>query len=471
MARHGLMSLINFALDNSLLLFGGALAASVWANVDLTTYEHIAHPLHFWVNDLGMVFFFALAGKEVFEATPPGGALASPARASAPLAAAIGGMVIPAAIYVTLASSIGPSVLLRGWAIACATDIAFSALIARAIFPARHPAIPFLLLLAIADDALGLIILAVFYPSGPLSIVSLVIVMAAALLAALWLKRRGVRSFWPYVVGPGSLSWAALYFGGFHPALAMVPIVPFMPHAPDDMGLFEPREALRANTLDQFEHWWAKPVQVVLLLFGFANAGVPVAQIGPGTYYVLTALLLGKPIGILLFVGGARMIGARLPTGLHARDILVVGIAAATGFTVSLFLATAAFAEVTLWSRPRWARCCRSWPLRLHFWCLGLLVVAAPGGDHHRAMDSVASADDSRCIFSLARSLRLARRIAPARKGATHLENPAGVPRFRRVIRVPPSDVVSQMYEVSMGNGPSAVRIIRRSPGTKSTTS
>jgi len=250
---------------------------------------------------------------------------------------------MPAAIYVTLASTFGPATLIRGWAIPCATDIAFSAMVARAIFPAGHPAIPFLLLLAIADDALGLIILAVFYPSGPLSIKALVVFMATALLATFWLRRRGIRSFWPYVIGAGSLSWAALYFGGFHPALALVPIVPFMPHAPHDLGLFEAREALRANTLDRFENWWARPVQFVLLLFGFANAGVPFAQIGPGTYYVLAALLFGKPVGILLFSGGARMIGARLPTEVHVHDLLVVGTAAAIGFTVSLFFATAAF--------------------------------------------------------------------------------------------------------------------------------
>jgi NhaA family Na+:H+ antiporter len=334
---------IRFVFDNSLLLVAGTVAAWVWANIDSTGYEQIAHPVHFWVNDVGMVFFFALAAKEVFEATLPGGALASPARAIAPLAAAIGGMAMPAAIYVTLASTFGPATLIRGWAIPCATDIAFSAMVARAIFPAGHPAIPFLLLLAIADDALGLIILAVFYPSGPLSIKALVVFMAAALLATFWLRRRGIRSFWPYVIGPGSLSWAALYFGGFHPALALVPIVPFMPHAPHDLGLFEAREALRANTLDRFEHWWARPVQFVLLLFGFANAGVPFAQIGPGTYYVLAALLFGKPVGILLFSGGARMIGARLPTEVHVHDLLVVGTAAAIGFTVSLFFATAAF--------------------------------------------------------------------------------------------------------------------------------
>ena len=145
-----------FILDNSLLLLAGTIAAVVWANLDPARYESVTHPLHFWVNDVGMVFFFALAAKEVFEATLPGGPLASPRRALSPLAAAVGGMVVPAAIYVALASTSGPPSLIRGWAIPCATDIAFSAMIARLIFPGGHPAIPFLLLLAIADDALGL---------------------------------------------------------------------------------------------------------------------------------------------------------------------------------------------------------------------------------------------------------------------------------------------------------------------------
>jgi NhaA family Na+:H+ antiporter len=81
-----------------------------------------------------------------------------------------------------------------------------------------------------------------------------------------------------------------------------------MPHSPRDLGVFDPREQRRADTLNRFEHWWATPVQFVLLLFGFANAGVPFEQIGPGTYYVLAALLLGKPVGILLFSAGARLV-------------------------------------------------------------------------------------------------------------------------------------------------------------------
>jgi NhaA family Na+:H+ antiporter len=334
-----------FIFDNSLLLLAGTTAAVVWANVDRVSYDAVAHPLHFWINDVGMVFFFALAAKEVFEATLPGGPLASPRRAMSPLAAAVGGMVAPALIFLALAWTRGPVDLARGWAIPCATDIAFSAMVARLVFPAAHPAIPFLLLLAIADDALGLVILAVFYPSGALSPSALAGLMTAAIVMALWLRRRRTRSFWAYIVGPGALSWAALYLGGFHPALALVPIVPFMPHSPVDLGLFDPREAYRPDTLNRFEQWWATPVQFVLLLFGFANAGVPFEQIGPGTYYVLAGLLVGKPLGILLFANAARLAGASLPPGLRVGDLLVVGVAASIGFTVALFFATAAFPD------------------------------------------------------------------------------------------------------------------------------
>ena len=108
-----------FTLDNSLLLLVGTAAAVIWANVDRASYDDLAHPLHFWVNDVGMVFFFALAAKEVFEATLPGGPLASPSRALSPLAAAVGGMVAPAVIYVVLVSIRGPAALIRGWAIPC----------------------------------------------------------------------------------------------------------------------------------------------------------------------------------------------------------------------------------------------------------------------------------------------------------------------------------------------------------------
>jgi NhaA family Na+:H+ antiporter len=335
--------LLAFVFDHSILLLVGTAVAVVWANLDLSSYERATHPLHFWVNHVGMVFFFGLAAKEVFEATLPGGALASVRQAASPLAAAVGGMLVPALIFAGLATFVGPAALRRGWAIPCATDIAFSAMVARVIFRAGHPAIPFLLLLAIADDAMGLVVLAAFYPSGSVSVLALIGLTAAALAFAWWLRRRRVAGFWPYVIGPGALSWAALYWGGLHPALALVPIVPLMPHSARDLGLFDPDEPTRADTLSRFEHWWARPVQFVLLLFGLSNAGVPIQQVGPGTYYVLAALLLGKPLGILAFSYGARLLGARLPDGIEGAHLVVLGMAAAIGFTVALFFATAAF--------------------------------------------------------------------------------------------------------------------------------
>ena len=338
-----LSAFIDFVLKNSILLLIGTGIAVAWANVDLSSYEHVAEPLHFLVNDVGMVFFFAVAAKEVFEATLPGGSLASFRAAASPLAAAVGGMIAPALLFTAFVATLGPAELLRGWAIPCATDIAFSLMIARMVFPARHPGIAFLLLLAIADDALGLVILAIFYPTGAVSAPTLAALMSAAVLLAFALRRRQVAAVWPYLAGPGVLSWAALYWGGFHPALALVPIVPFMPHSAQDLGFFEPAERLQLDTLNRFERAVLVPVQLVLFVFGFANAGVPFERIGPGTYYVLAALLIGKPLGILLSTYLARVAGARLPHGLGIGDLVIVGITASIGFTVSLFFATAAF--------------------------------------------------------------------------------------------------------------------------------
>jgi len=115
-----------YAIENSLLMVLGAVIALIWANLDADGYEAVVHPLHFAVNDIGMVFFFGLAVKEIIEATAPGGALHSFRRALVPVIAAVGGMAGPAAVYVVLAMMAGAPELLRGWAIPCATDIAFS---------------------------------------------------------------------------------------------------------------------------------------------------------------------------------------------------------------------------------------------------------------------------------------------------------------------------------------------------------
>jgi NhaA family Na+:H+ antiporter len=332
-----------FVVDNSLLLLAGTLAALAWANADLASYEHFAEPLHFLVNDVGMVFFFALATKEIVEATLPGGALASWREAAIPLLAAAGGMLAPALIYLGWCAAAARPDLAAGWAIPCATDIAFSYLVARLIFPKGHPAIPFLLLLAVADDALGLGILAIFYPARPLALATFALLILPAVGVAWLLRWRRVRSFWPYTLLAGGCSWAALYIGGFHPALGLVPVIPFMPSAPRDLGLFEEHEHLRHDTLDRFEHFWRIPVQIILFFFGLVNAGVPLSSTGTATILVLAALVVGKPTGILLLCVLGVAAGLRMPGGLRYKDALVAGLAAGIGFTVALFFATAAF--------------------------------------------------------------------------------------------------------------------------------
>ena len=187
------------------------------------------------------------------------------------------------------------------------------------------------------------ILLAVFYPSGPLSLLKFVAFMVPAVAAAMLLKRRRVSSFWPYVLLAGGLSWAGLYTGGVHPALALVPILPFMPHAPRDLGLFNNDETNLPDTMNRFEHAFKAPVQVILFFFGLLNAGVPFASVGTGTWIVFGALVIGKPLGIVLLAVLGVKLGLRAPGGLSLQDTLVVGVAAGIGFTVALFFATAAF--------------------------------------------------------------------------------------------------------------------------------
>jgi Na+:H+ antiporter, NhaA family len=328
-------------LDNSGLLILGTVVALIWANVDRESYARLSHALHFAVNDIGMAFFFALATKEVAESTAPGGALHSPRRAALPLAAAVGGMLGPALVFIGLTISLDRPNLERGWAIPCATDIAFSYLAARIVFGRNHPAIPFLLLLAIADDALGLMIIAAFYPVAPLRLIEFGAWLSPALLIAWSLNKRRTMSFWPYLLVAGTLSWMAFYRGGFHPALALVPIIPFLPHAPRDAGLFVAVPG--HDTLNQFEHWWKRPVDVMLLFFGLTNAGLTFGTAGAGTWFVVIAILIGKPAGILAATALTTLSGLQLPRGVTWRDLAVVGIIAGIGFTVALFFATAAF--------------------------------------------------------------------------------------------------------------------------------
>jgi len=354
---------INFLFENSLFLIFGALGGLLWANVDYEAYHHLVHlelftndwighyhdghrvvTLHYLINDVLMALFFAIAGKEVWEATLPGGPLNDPRKAATPLVATIGGMAGPALMYVGAAAAIGRfDDLANGWAIPCATDIAFSYMVARIVFGTGHPAIPFLLLLAIADDALGLIILAVFYPQGETNYAFMLLPLVSIFIG-LGMRKNKVQSFWPYLLIPGSISWFGFMQAGLHPALGLLPIIPTLPHAHVDEGLFNWRELDKTDTLNNFEHWFKNPVEIILGLFGLFNAGVVMSSVGDATWLVLLGLLVGKPLGIwvcAMFTANVLKFG--LPEGMNGKDVFVLGCAAGIGFTVALFVATVAF--------------------------------------------------------------------------------------------------------------------------------
>lgn len=311
--------------------------------------EHGSHhglTIHFVINDILMALFFAIAAKEVWESLLPGGALSKPRKAATPLLATVGGIIGPALIYLAGCYFTNTQHIFgTGWAVPCATDIAFSYLIARMIFGAGHPAIAFLLLLAIADDAAGLMLLAVLYPQDAIQ-PQWFLLTAGAMGLAYCLQKGKIQSHWIYLLGPGILSWYSFYQANIHAALGLVPIIPMLPHAHTDLGLFARAEQNRKDTLNEFEHFWKTPVEYFLGLFGLANAGVVMSSLGTGTWLVLGGLLLGKPLGITAMTLVAEK-GLKLekPAGMDYRHIVTLGMVAGIGFTVALFVSVAAFPD------------------------------------------------------------------------------------------------------------------------------
>ncbi|MFQ5504646.1 MAG: Na+/H+ antiporter NhaA, partial [Planctomycetota bacterium] len=239
----------------------------------------------------------------------------------------------------------GEGSLSKGWGIPTATDIALAWLVARAVFGKGHPAINFLLLLAVADDAIGLGIIAVFYgdPANPANPAWLGLV-GLGMGVAFAMRKAGVRSWVPYIAVGGPLSWVGLMLAHLHPALALVPIVPFLPGPRVDTGLFAEAKG-EHSALHMFEHQLKLFVDLGLFFFAFANAGVQLAGIGPMTWIILVALVAGKTCGITLFGLLGMRIGFPLPRGMGIRDLVMAGFVAALGLTVALFVAGAAFIE------------------------------------------------------------------------------------------------------------------------------
>jgi NhaA family Na+:H+ antiporter len=278
--------------------------------------------------------------KEVVEATAPNGVLHPWRRALLPVTISLGAVVVPAVIYIWAVDWLDEPVLAIAWPVPFATDVALSYFIARLIYR-PHPVVPFVILLALAADGLGFVALEVALSTEDLHLVTGALILLAAIGVAIALRQARTKNFWPYVVAAGGLSWYAFYYSGLHPAFALVPIMPFLPHAGRDPGFFVDASPDAKDTLSRFEIFWRYPAQIALFFFGLINAGVPFQALEAGTFGIPIAALFGKPIGILLAAGIAIAAGLHLPQRVGWRDLVVVGFISAIGFSVGLFLAIA----------------------------------------------------------------------------------------------------------------------------------
>jgi NhaA family Na+:H+ antiporter len=384
---------------SGIVLLVAAAVALIWANspfaqsyhdlwhlplsIGLGTFVY-AQSLHFWVNDALMTVFFLVVGMEIRREIHEG-ALSKLDQAILPVAAAAGGVIVPALIYLALNADM---VRAHGWAVPTATDIAFAvgvlALLGRAI-PGNVRV--FLLALAIIDDVVAVLIIAFFYsggldPSG-FAIAALGVVMVVGF------QRVGVGSAYAYVL-PGAVIWVGLLVTGAHPTLAgvvlglMTPVMSIpMREQPievlsriseelrshdavstkDARRLAQPRRQLRLANREMLPpvvrvqtalHPWV--AYGVMPLFALANAGVSVGSVNlfaGGAHLTMLgiglALVVGKPLGV---VGATwlmvRMGWCRLPPGVSWGGILLIGLLAGIGFTMSIFIAMLAFADENL---------------------------------------------------------------------------------------------------------------------------
>lgn len=327
---------LRIVFDRFLLLPIGAAIALVWANVAPESYFVFAQRSAFAVNEIGMAFFFALVAQEVMEAVMPGGALHSWRRWTLPVVAAAGGMLGAMAVYLGYVHVKYQDALSPAWPIACAIDAAATYYVLKTILP-HSGALPFALLVAIVTDAIGLVIVAPRYLTLEAHVGGAALMLIALGLAAA-MRVLKVRAFWPYLLICGAFSWFAFYREGLHPAFALIPIVPFLRHEPRQLNLFaDPRDD---DAVHHAEHEWHRIAQGVLFAFGLVNAGVALSGYDTGSWALLSAMIVGRPVGILIAVGLATAAGLHLPRHVGWREVLVVAFATSSGFALALFFAT-----------------------------------------------------------------------------------------------------------------------------------
>lgn len=337
---------------SGLLLIAATVLALVMANIPVTAalYQWILDlqltvklgqlgvdkPLLLWINDALMVLFFMLVGLELKREVVEG-QLSRPDQVVLPVLAAVGGLLVPALIYLSVTGDFDDQ--RNGWAIPTATDIAF-ALAMLGLLGKRVPIAlkVFLTTIAIVDDIAAIVIIAIFYTSD-LSMLSLGLA-GIGLVVLTALNRFGVQRLAPYML-TALFIWLCVLKSGVHATLAGVVVAAFIPlRAEDDHS--------PARHLEHTLHPWV--AFAVLPIFAFANAGVSFAGVGLNSLAqgvplgILLGLFVGKQIGVFGMVAVARLLRiARLPEGTTWLQIYGVAILCGIGFTMSLFIGTLAF--------------------------------------------------------------------------------------------------------------------------------
>ncbi len=341
---------------SGLLLLISAIFALIISNSDLSVYyfdilkTHISigtenfgldlSILH-WINDVLMCIFFFIVTLEIKREFIHG-ELSSPKQASLPIIAAIGGMAVPAIIYVIINFETGNT--LRGWAIPSATDIAFSIGVL-SLLGKRVPVSLkiFLMALAIIDD-LGAIIIIAFFYSTELQYIYLIL-MLGSFLALLIINKFGVKKFMPYLF-IGILLWYFTHESGIHSTISGVLLALSIPHRVHEKDF---------SLLLKLEHFLSPYVAFgIMPLFALANAGVSLEGISMNTFMkpvplgILCGLFFGKQIGVFLFsIISIKLKIAQMPNNSNWLNFYGVGILTGIGFTISLFVGNLAFVENT----------------------------------------------------------------------------------------------------------------------------
>ena len=298
-----------------------------------------------WINDVLMAIFFFLVSLEIKREFIQG-ELSNPKQASLPIIAAVGGMLVPALIYVAI--NYGNSETLKGWAIPSATDIAFS-LGVLSLLGKRVPISlkVFLTALAIIDD-LGAIVIIAFFYSGKIQAMYLILMLVSIIILIIF-NRLNIRSFIPYLI-VGIFLWDFTHSSGIHATIAGVLLALTIPHKD------KKNESSHKNSmLIKLEHTISPYVAFgIMPIFAFANAGVSLEGLSVATLMnpvplgILCGLFFGKQFGVFIFsYVSIKLKFAEMPNDSDWLKLYGVGVLTGIGFTMSLFVGNLAFVDTT----------------------------------------------------------------------------------------------------------------------------